>query len=161
MKQLSLIPKKEKDFHGGSLQQNRRKIQRPLCRKRSMHLVLKCYKRQSLFENKKLLQTLIKKYGKKFGIKVYSLSIQHDHVHSLIRISNREGYVKFIRSLTGQMARKLEIGLFKFLPFTRIVEWGRAYKKAQAYLQKNEDEVHGRRTYEPRKNYYDRFLDTG
>ena len=161
MKQLSLIPKKEKDFHGGQLNQKKRKVRRPLSRKKSIHLVLKCHKKLSLFENKKLLQVLIKKYGQRFCLKVYEISIQHDHIHFLVRIPNRENYIKFIRSLTGQMAKKLGKGLFKFLPFTRIVDWGAAYRKVQAYLQKNEDEIYGRRPYEPRKNYYGKFLDTG
>ena len=150
MKQISLIPKKEKDFYGGSLSQKRRKTQRPLSRKKSIHLVLKCHRRLSLYANKKLLQTLIRKYGKKFGLSIYGLSVQYDHIHAVIRIPHREGYVKFTRSLTGQIDKKLGKGIFKFLPFTRVVEWGRAYRKVQAYLQKNEDEIYGRRPYEPR-----------
>lgn len=160
MKQLSLIPKKEKDFHGGRLHQNRRKTRRPLCRKKSIHLILKCNKKQSLFKNKELLQVLIQKYGKKFGIKVYGISIQHDHTHFLIRIPSRESYIKFIRSLTGQMAKKFGKKLFRFIPFTRIVGWGRDYKQAQAYLQKNEDEIHGRRPYEPRQ-HHPKYDETG
>lgn len=153
VKQLSLIPNKQKLYYGGSLVKGKRKVRRPLCSKRPIHLVLKA-NCKVLFKNKKTVSELIRKFSKKFGVKVYQSSVQRDHVHFILKIPSRQIYTKFIRSLTGRLAKKLGKGMWKLIPFTRITEWGRAFKVLKDYVQMNEREVLGLQDYTPRKKYY-------
>jgi REP element-mobilizing transposase RayT len=140
MKQLCLLAKPPVAC-GGSLN-NTRHIKRTLSTKNPMHLVLKS-KREILFKNKDKVGKLLMKQAKKFGIKSYGYSIQKDHIHFVLRIFNREDYIKFIRAFTGLLARLLGKGLFKFRPFTRIAHWGRDLQNLRNYLFQNDMEVYG------------------
>lgn len=138
MQQLSFIAKALTQ-HGGSLQH--RKVARTLDSKRPLHLVLKCKKQFQLLQNTKLLNSVLRKQAKTFAIKVYSTSLQRDHWHLCIKIPNRLLYRAFIRSLTGILARKLGKGLWRFLPYTRIVNWQRDFKNTLIYIFKNDLEL--------------------
>ncbi len=139
MKQLSLIPKPQLAC-GGSLN-NTRHSKRTLCSRRPIHLVLKTKNSTSLFKSRLVIKSLASKYAKQFGIKVYASSVQRDHIHFVIKIAGRISYIRFIRSLTGQLARRFGKGLFKFRPFTRLGTWGREFKDLLDYLFRNDMEV--------------------
>ena len=159
MKQTSFLNKQEL-FHGGQLSLGKRKERRTLCSKRAIHLILKSNK-PILRANKNKIEKATRKYAKRFSIKIYQESIQRDHLHSLIRISSRQSYSKFIRALTSYLARHLGRGLWKLLPFTRVVNWGRSYKIVKEYIEMNEREILGLQPYRKRKNLYARFLASG
>lgn len=118
MKQLSLL-KSEPLYFGGALNKDRRKTRRPLCSKRSFHLVLKS-RTHNLFQNKEIILEHIHRYKNLFGIKAYGISVQKDHIHFVLKIPSRLQYLKFIRSLTAILSRKLKIK-WKYLPFTRLI----------------------------------------
>ena len=159
MKQTSFF-KKQKLFHGGKLSIGKRKTQRTLCSKKSIHLVLKS-KKPILRLNKEKVITASKKYAKRFGVKIYQESVQRDHYHVLIKISSRQSYNQFIRALTSYLARHLGRGLWKLLPFTRVINWGRSYQTVNKYIQMNEREILGLQPYRKRKDLYTRFLVSG
>lgn len=96
---------------------------------------------------------MIQLYGSRFGIRTYGISVQKDHLHLLVKIPSRNLYVRFIRSLTGILSRKLKVR-WKTLPFTRVLQWGRDFHIALQYLRKNKEEVMGMRPYEIRKHRY-------
>lgn len=150
MKQLTLI-KKPATEHGGSLLKGRRKTERVLNSRKPMHLVLKTKKVFSLFKQKNKLQNVLKKQAKSFGVKIYSESIQADHWHICLKITNRRMYRGFIRSLTGIIARQLGKGLWVLRPYSRIVEWGRDFLNVTDYLLLNHCEVSGVVPYAIRK----------
>ena len=152
MKQMTLFKNEQPTFHGGQINHGRRKARRPLATKRPLHLVLKCHKDLSLFSKFDEVKYLINKYSFKFHIKIYSLSVQQDHIHFLIKIENRESYKKFSRSLTGVLARKFGKGIWNLSPFTRVVSWGRDYENTKKYISQNEDEIWGVRPYTARKH---------
>lgn len=152
-KQLTLIPNKLRLYHGGRLARGKRKRRRTLCSKRPIHLVLKS-NQKILFKNKNVILQLTKKYSERFGVKIYQSSVQKNHIHYILKMLNRQIYIKFIRSLTSQLAKQLGKGLWSLLPFTRITEWGKPFRALIDYVQMNEREVLGLQEYRPRKDYY-------
>ncbi|HAG92381.1 MAG TPA: hypothetical protein DCL41_10935 [Bdellovibrionales bacterium] len=152
IKQLDLIPKPNLEC-GGSLE-NSRKQKRTLSSKKPMHLVLKANK-ITLFRNRDFIQRTLHKQSQKFGHRILTWSVQRNHIHLLIRIWDRNSYIKFIRALTGLIARKLGRGLWKFRPFTRVLSWGREIWNVNNYIFKNEMEVFGFWEYQPRRKVPD------
>jgi REP element-mobilizing transposase RayT len=149
MKTLRLFPdeKKPELIYGGEA--GKRKKARPLYKKRPIHLILKS--RYILVTHSDWIRERIEDYAKRFGIRVYKLAVCGDHLHFAIQIPGREYYKKFIRALTGIIARTMGKGIWSLLPYTRIASWGRDFQNLLAYIQKNEDETQIRRKYEPRK----------
>ncbi|MBY0385390.1 transposase [bacterium] len=150
MKQLSFISKPSIEY-GGSLLKGRRKTERVLDSRKPIHLVLKTKSSFSLFKQKKILQKVLRKQAKRFGVKIYSESIQSDHWHICLKITNRRLYRGFIRALTGIIARNLGKGLWQLRPYTRIVSWGRDFLNVLDYLLLNQCEVSGVVPYAVRK----------
>ena len=159
MQQISLF-KNQTLFHGGELSLGKRKVTRPFCSKRTVHLILKSNK-PILHANKDKVEKATRKYAKRFGIKIYQESVQRDHYHLLIRVSSKQSYSKFIRALTSYLARHLGRGLWKLLPFTRVVNWGRSYKTVKEYIEMNKKEILGLQPYRKRKDLYARFKAAG
>lgn len=154
MRQQSLFPHTPL-FHGGELSLKKRKSLRPLARGRPIHLVLKS--RQALKKHKHPINQEIHRLGDRFQIRIDDIAVAHDHIHLVIFIPSRKDYVRFIRSLTGLLARRLGKGLWSLLPFTRVGAWGRAYEELKNYLKKNREEAEGIRPYETRKDWYKRY----
>lgn len=101
--------------YGGVLRQKRKgRGQRPLSTKESIHLVFKLdplrLKHRSLRSPQVFLlsQKIIQSYAKRFFVKVEQISIQHNHIHLLIRTSKRSLYQYFFRVVAGQIAQRLE-----------------------------------------------------
>jgi len=133
-----------------------------------MHLVLRSEKVVQLgrfYKFKNMIKRELYRLTKKFGIRIYRVSICGNHIHLNIQIQNRELYVKFIAAFTGIVAlkilkSKLENGTTlgasgenntlapgeKFWvarPFTRILNWGRDTKTAFNYTVQNHYESLG------------------
>lgn len=158
MTQLSFLAKPKKE-HGGSLQINgKRKVARVLDSRKPMHLVLKSKKSIVLFKHQKKLQSLLKKQAKTFGVKIYSETVQSDHWHLFIKITNRRLYRGFIRSVTGIIARHLGKGIWDFAPYSRIVHWGRDFWNVKDYFLLNECEVRRIVPYADRKRRTSKLL---
>ena len=150
MKQLffNFIQDYKKEF-GGSLLVGKRKSKRPLSTKHPLHLILKS-SHKGLFNPKNIsLDQLIRSQCKKFGIKLYDLAINWSHIHMLVKIQDREDYIRFIKSLTSLISMKIQKvkpelkDIFTLRPFTRIVSWGRDFKRALEYQVLNQLEAFG------------------
>lgn len=122
-----LKSKKENRYkHGGELRKKRAgRFQRPLSTKAPHHIVFKVNKltlrHQSLrsIQGFALSQMIIKKYAKKFFVKVEQMTIQNDHIHMMIRTSRRSLFHNFFRVVAGQIAQKFEKeGLLRFIDGT-------------------------------------------
>lgn len=151
--------KKPQLFHGGELAVGKRKSARPLARKRAVHFVLKSGR--GLYKHADFIEALVRRQGRKFTVRIYSVAVAHDHVHFVALLPTRELYAGFIRAITGLLARKLGKGLWKFTPFTRILAWGRDFARVLDYLRKNREEAAGQRAYEPRGDWYRRWRRAG
>jgi REP element-mobilizing transposase RayT len=116
MKQQSFekINWKHRLSHGGSLRQKRagRKA-RPLSTREPIHLVFKANRERikgGLRNAKRfaLIHRILRKYAKRFWIKVEQVSIQHDHIHFVIRAPRRAKFWDFFRVFAGQVAQQFE-----------------------------------------------------
>jgi hypothetical protein len=98
--------------HGGSLRNLRGgRGMRVLSTKEPLHLVFKANKPMLKFGLRshkcfRLIHFLIKKYAKKFFIKIDQISLQNDHIHFIIRTTRRSNYHYFFRVLAGQIAQE-------------------------------------------------------
>jgi REP element-mobilizing transposase RayT len=155
--------KRSPTAHGGELSKGKRKTRRPISLKKSMHLVMRSSRAKGnyslrAFHNKPTVEKLIKRYALMFDIRIYQFTIHFNHIHIALRAKNRENLQNFLRALTGNIAVKilkakkgLKRGKFwDLLAFTRIVEWGRAFKALIKYVIQNELEARGEIPYRPR-----------
>ncbi len=109
IKQLTLFPNQTKKFFGGALLYKKRKSKRPLSKKDSIHLVLRsewATGRDSFLakRNHHGIKQILVRFSKKFGVKIYHQAITSNHLHLLLRITNRTLYTAFIKAISGQIA---------------------------------------------------------
>ncbi len=145
---FSFIKSYKKEF-GGSLLEGKRKTKRPLSTKHPLHLILKSSCRGVFNPGNISLEKLIHSQARKFGIKIYELALNWSHIHFILKIESRKDYNKFIRSLTAVLAKRirklkphLEV-IFELRPFTRIISWGRDFKRVLEYALLNQMEAFG------------------
>ena len=146
--QTTLFPMKTKTDFGGIHSRGKRKSARPLCTKRTIHLVMKASSRVK-FRKNRLVQSEIELAARKWGVRVYRLAIESDHLHLLIRIPTRMAYRFFIQRISGAIALKLQMR-WLMRPFTRIVGWGREFRRVRTYIEMNELEALGFIARQPR-----------
>lgn len=149
--------------YGGELRKSRhgRGI-RPLSTRDPLHVVLKVRPG----ELKKglrhpathtLVHRLLKKYSKKFYVKVEQFSVNADHIHLLLRCSKRSLYHNFFRVFAGQVAqqatgtfqkKKKGKSLWKARPWSRVIKGFKAYVIVRNYVKLNELEAAGTIAYQ-------------
>jgi len=162
MRQMSLI--KHSNSFGGELLKGKRKTYRPLSSKRPLHLVLKSQevlKMGSFMKHKKLTERLINIYAKKFNITIYDYAICSNHIHFTLRFFGQREFQNFLRLLCGQIAQQIQ-GLggmarasrsfWLHRPFTRVIHWGRDFKRTLNYMAVNWFEADGRSLYRKQKS---------
>lgn len=98
--------------HGGLQTKGHRKLERPLSTTRPIHLVLKSHKAKGelsflTHKNKPFIESLIKEKAKKFGVRISEFVNVGNHLHLKIRITSRERFQKFLKSITTLIARKI------------------------------------------------------
>jgi REP element-mobilizing transposase RayT len=143
---------KTQTHFGGTVGLGKRKTARVLDSRKPIHFVLKSRKTTQLYSHRRQLRQLLFRFAKKFGVKVYKESVQKDHWHICVRITNRTLYRSFIRALTGTIARKFGKGLWIQRPFSRIVSWGRDFLNVLDYILLNDCEIAGIVPYAIRKS---------
>lgn len=138
---------------------------RPMDSKKALHVVLKSSLAKSLKSfkhknNEQKIYDIIDKAAKNFGIKFYDYANGGNHLHLLIKVHSRENYVKFIKVITGLIARfvnKVERGypgktkFWDSRPFSRIVHFGKDFEKVKSYFLRNILEALGWIKYQKRK----------
>lgn len=160
---------KIKDF-GGSLIKGNAREQRPISVKRPLHLVMRSSlaKGERSFLNPKrsrIIRELIHRSANDHGVKIYRFANSGNHLHFILLPGSRAAFMRFIRSISGVIARvtlgaqrgkALGIKFWDARPFTRILEWGKDYRRACNYLKQNILEALGFIPYLPRKSECDR-----
>ena len=160
---------KIKDF-GGSLIKGNPREQRPISVKRPLHLVMRSSlaKGERSFLNprrSRIIRELVHRSAKDHGVKVYRFANSGNHLHFILLPGTRTSFQRFIRSISGVIARltlgaqrgkALGLKFWDARPFTRILEWGKDYRYACAYLKQNILEALGFIPYRHRKSKYDR-----
>jgi REP element-mobilizing transposase RayT len=149
---------------GGSLSSGKRKTARPLTTKRPLHIVMKSSKAYGKFSflnsrNSPKMIKIIKQTAAKFHIQLYRLANSGNHLHLLIQGHQHKDIQNFLRTAAAFISRKVTgatkgkpFGKFwDLLAYSRVVEWGRAFQNAMAYLEQNTLEALGFVPYQDRK----------
>ncbi len=153
-KQLEFFnqPKIMKEFGGALLGRSNATRARPLTTSQAIHLTMRsslARGSRSMLANsgRKLhIERKLRKLSAQFGVKIYRFANVGNHLHLLLRITNRNLFQNFLRSIAGIIARiclGAERGKSKGLkfwdqrPWTRIVPWGRAYGSIVKYVELN------------------------
>ena len=107
-KQLSFI-KPSRKFFGGALLHGKRKSMRPLSSKDAIHFVLRSQwaMGQDSFlamRNRKAIERIINRFALKFGVRIYQQAVNSNHIHLILRITNRILYRSFIKAVSGKIA---------------------------------------------------------
>jgi REP element-mobilizing transposase RayT len=110
-KQLSFI-KPTRKFFGGALLHGKRKSIRPLSSKEAIHFVLRSQWAMGpdsflAVRNRKAIERIIRRFALRFGVRVYRQSINSNHIHLLLRITNRLLYRAFIKAVSGKIASQV------------------------------------------------------
>ncbi len=142
--------------HGGSLAHKKRKNARPISVRRSMHVVLRSTRARGSWslgsrDHRLEIDVMVKKFAKRYSVKVYRYANVGNHVHFLLKVRKRENLSNFLRVLTQAVAflvtgtrKGNPIGKFwDALAFSRIVDWGDDWENMLVYLEKNQLEGAG------------------
>jgi len=166
-KQLSILPKTKKPRreHGGSLTHGKRRAYRPMNPRLSLHVTLKSHKaigKWSLFNHRKLIESVLRKSQRLFHVKVYNYAIHGNHIHISIKGYSRESIQNFFRVFAGHSAQQIlelcplpeikggapqkgckknQRKFWSYLLYSRVVSWGRDFRNVQAYIGKNARQV--------------------
>lgn len=142
---------------GGSLLSGKRKSRRHFSKKRPMHITFRTNGDYTLFPKRNKIQNLVIVLAKKHGVRVYERSINSNHLHLLLRTAVKISLQNFLRELsikivclvTGtRKGKRLTRRFWKFRPWSRIVEWGRAFQTVKKYIFRNRLETEGRIPYD-------------
>lgn len=130
---------------------------RPLDPKRPIHLILRSTRARGPWSmlvrrNEVQVKGILDKTSEKYGVRVYRFANVGNHLHILVLVRTRTAFKRFLRELTGRIAATITgsrkshpMGgkFWDFLPYTRIVSWGRDLKNIEAYFIKNLFEAAG------------------
>ncbi|WP_413578795.1 transposase [Bdellovibrio sp. HCB290] len=123
--------------HGGTLfRKSRYRCRRPLSTKKTVHVVLRSSQAVGSlsfrkFKNWKQVESLCRKFARKYRIKIESFANGGNHLHLSVRLKSKDDYTPFIRSLTGAIALKMtganrnqknKKKFWDFRPFTALLE---------------------------------------
>lgn len=136
--------------HGGVKTRGHRKLERPLSTKNWIHLILKSDKAKGplsflLPKNKQIIQSILRKKSKKFGVTLADGANVGNHLHLKIKIQNRESFQKFLKSVTCLIARQVtgacrgkKFGRFwQGLAFTRVLTSSLEELNLKGYINAN------------------------
>ena len=152
--------------HGGEYSVGKRKKSRPVTTKRPMHITMRSSEARGKLSfrharNLAFIRNLLPHVARKWGIKIYQLSINGNHLHFLLKASHRKGFQNFMRVVSAQIATFVT-GAKKGKPFgkrfwdlpafSRVVEWGKAFGAAKRYVIQNVLETLGVIDYRPRQS---------
>src|ERR1043165_3876098 len=150
--------------YGGEHSVGKRKKARPIHTKKPMHITLRSSEAVGgrsfrRFANLKFIEELLPRIAKRWGITLYKQSINGNHIHLALRTLTRRGLQNFLRIISGQIARFVTGARrgkpfgkrFWDLPaFSRIAEWGNAFKALKRYVEQNVWETLGLIPYQKR-----------
>lgn len=159
-------------FGGSLLKKSNAKTARPLSTKKAMHVVLRSSRATGEWSlrnlrNQKIIERILRRLAKEYGIKIHEFGNAGDHLHLLIRLKNRSSFAPFIRALTGTIAlqvtkanklTKLKEKFWDYRPWTRILELKKAYTLAKDSLIQHHLAAIGYLAYRPRTLYESYFL---
>jgi len=154
----------KREFGGSLLKKSHAKTARPISDKEAMHIVLKSTMAKGTYsmlnkDRPRRIRKSIDAQAKRFYVKIYEYANVGNHLHILVRASDRKLFKGFLRSISGLIARitlSAERGSAKKIkfwdqrPFTRIVSWAKDFSWVKAYVVQNFHEAMGWVPFKPR-----------
>ena len=137
--------------HGGD-QKGRRKVFRPLDRRKPVHVVLKSSHAQgtlSLITHKLKVASIVEAKANKYGVKIHGMEIMRDHVHLVVSFRAKGPMQSFLKVSAGLIAKAVTGArkgrafgkrFWDHLVFTRIITGKRDFDRVIRYLWKNKIE---------------------
>ena len=133
---------------GGSFGRGRRKERRIFSSKQAIHLVFRSEKARGNLSflhraNRQMVEEALKALAALWGIVLYDRAVNTNHIHVLVRARSRANLTGFLRTFPGLVAMKLtRARKGNALPesfwservYSRLVSWGREFRKVKAYL---------------------------
>lgn len=140
--------------HGGATAQSRRKIARPLDRKKPVHLVMKSsYAKGGLSlltaKNRLFVERTFRERARQFGITIQGFENVGNHLHAIVKFKRREHFQNFLRTVSALIARFVTGArrgkpfgkrFWNNLAFTRVVNGLKDLRGLVTYFFKNEIE---------------------
>lgn len=140
--------------HGGKVSVGRRKTERPFSAKAPVHIVLKSKRAKGKWsmlhrKNEARITSMIYVYAHRFKVHVYRAANVGDHLHLLVKASERKQLADYLRVLAGRIAVVVSgakrgvkrIGKFwDYLCWSRLVNWGKDFYHVRRYVTANEVE---------------------
>ncbi|MBC7396308.1 MAG: transposase [Bdellovibrionales bacterium] len=153
--------------HGGNPSIKRRKTARPFAPKAPLHLVLRSARAKGTWsllhhKNKATVTSMIYVYADRFKVTVYRAANLGNHIHLLVKATDRKNLADFLRVLAGRIAVVVtgaqkggyvngkfhvakKIGRFwDYLYWSRLVNWGADFYRVRKYVLTNELEAFSR-----------------
>jgi hypothetical protein len=153
--QLQLFAKPSLE-HGGETRVGKRKIARPFTPKKAMHLTFRSSKATGDWSflhrrNKLAVHLYFVELLEKWQGTHYNYANVGNHLHAVVRFKSRRQFRAFLREFTQKVmfqvtkARKgaPQGRFFDQIVYSRVVEWGKAFKTLKDYLWKNKLEALG------------------
>lgn len=130
--------------HGGTLAIGKRKSRRPLSLNLPHHFTLKAdtKKSGSMIRQRNVVSNTITKFSRRFHVTIHNKSINSNHCHMLISFKSRPSYLAFIRAVTATIALKTKVKWIQ-IPFSKMIHWGREFRNAWWYIERNTHEALG------------------
>jgi REP element-mobilizing transposase RayT len=169
----SIFKETPKYFGGEYLKNSNPKKARPVTTKNAMHVVLRSKLANNTgwslcvsHDRKQEIENVIREQARLFNIRIYQMAVNSNHLHLLIKLYTRESFSKFIKAISGIIARialgvkkgkRLGLKFWDSRPFSRIVEWSKGYFKAKEYVIRNDLESCGIIPYAPRGNHTKKY----
>jgi REP element-mobilizing transposase RayT len=163
-RQLSLLPKfkKQPPEHGGQLGRGKRKSARAIDPKQLLHTVLRSSRARGPWSmlhsrNCARVDDATRRIARKHGVRLYRYANVGNHLHLLVKTPSRTVFKNFLRELAGGVSMIVtgskkghalakagdQRGFWDYLPYTRIVSWGRDFENLKLYFVKNLFEAAG------------------
>lgn len=141
--------------HGGGLNKNKRKLERPVSTKRPMHLSLRAEQARGKwsflnFKNRIHVERIVRQQARKFGVKIQDFANVGNHLHIKTKATTRLGFQSFLRSITCLIARKitgarrglkLNKKFWDELTFSRVLKSYREEVNLRGYFVANRQEA--------------------
>lgn len=164
MRQRRLIPIKQlkkrnfgevgMSFGGNHLKNSHAKSERPFSPRAAIHTVLRARAPFTLLKRgrRAKVERLVGELAKRHRVQVHRFANAGNHLHLLIECRERKGFIAFLRTLSGAIARFIKLeeetaknesaeSLWLQRPWTRILgRRGRAFLAAWRYVDLNDIE---------------------
>ncbi len=167
--QLDLFPKANVAYvFGGASTLGKRKVARTILPNKWIHLCLKSQKAVGVLSLlhprvREKIESLIRQKAKKFFVELNSAVNMGNHFHLKIRVIRKDDFIKFLKSITGLIARivtgaKKGVKFGKFwdaIAYTRVLMSSFEELSLRGYF--NANRIEREKGYQARKDYLDRF----